>query len=86
LLLEITAATDSFADAPGLVAAAAAATGSMEEPCYVLVPNAAEGLARKLESAGFTPQAEFTSLARRTAKPLALPKKVAVVAENAIGV
>jgi hypothetical protein len=86
LLLEITADAEASREAAGLVAASCAAAGSAGEPVFVLVPNSAEGLARHLEAAGFTPQNEFVSLARRTAKPLALPKKVAVVAENAVGV
>jgi hypothetical protein len=86
LLLEIAADADASREAAGLVSASCAATGSTGEPVFVVVPNAAESLARHLEAAGFTPQNEFVSLARRTVKPLALPKKVAVVAENAIGV
>jgi hypothetical protein len=86
LLLEITATADASREASNFVTASCAATSSTGEPVFVLVPNAAESLARHLEAAGFTPQNEFVSLARRTVKPIALPKKVAVVAENAIGV
>jgi len=86
LLLEITADPETTAGVAGIVSAACNATASAGEAVFVLVPNAAEGLSRRLEDAGFTPQSEFISLMRRTAKPLALPKQVAVVAKNAVGV
>jgi hypothetical protein len=81
LLLDPTADNEAV----GLVAAAAAATGAQDESMYVLVPfsSAAPG---HLEQAGFRGQGDFVSLMRRTARPLSLPKKVAVVAENAVGV
>jgi hypothetical protein len=52
----------------------------------VLLPQAAEGIARRLLDDGFTADADHISLVKRTTKPLALPRKVPVVAKNAIGV
>jgi hypothetical protein len=73
-------------DARALVAAAAAGSGAQDQPIHVLVPYRSEALAANLEQAGFAAMGDFVSLMRRTARPLSLPKKVAVVAENAVGV
>jgi hypothetical protein len=73
-------------DVPGVISAAQQATESSEEPVFVLVPLPSEGLARRLEEEGFSVHSRYVSLVRRTARPLTLPKKVPVVAENAIGV
>jgi hypothetical protein len=85
LLLEIIAGAEA-ADVGGLVSAACQAADSQGEPVFVLTPGGAQGLAHRLQDAGFTPQSHYVSLMRRTVKPLTMPKKVAVVAENAIGV
>jgi hypothetical protein len=84
LLLDILADGSAVAGTGGLVSAAAAAAEFAAGPVYVL--TAADNVAMRLEQAGFEPQASFVSLMRRTAKPLALPNKVAVVAKNAVGV
>ncbi len=86
LLLEITADAGATADVAGIVSAACGAAELAGEPVFVLAPNAADSLARRLADAGFTPQNMFVSLMKRTAKPLTMPKKVVVVAENAVGV
>jgi hypothetical protein len=86
LMVELTVAADGSARAPSLVSAACLAAESAGEPVFVLVPDTAEGISRALLDAGYTPQNSFVSLVRRTAKPLTMPKKVAVVAENAVGV
>jgi hypothetical protein len=84
--VDIVASADAAANVAGIVSAACGAAESSREAVFVLVPNAAQGMMRRLQEAGFTPQNEFVSLMRRTAKPLAMPKKVAAVAENAVGV
>jgi len=86
LMLDFVLDATATSAVDGIVSAAAAAAESTAEPVFVLVPKAAESLARRLEEAGFTSQSEFVSLMRRTAKPLTMPKKVAVVAKNAVGV
>jgi len=85
-MLDILADGDAAREAAGIVAGAMAALDEPEGPVFVLLPQTAEALARGLEDAGFEPRADFVSLMRRTARPLAMPKKVAVVAENAVGV
>jgi hypothetical protein len=75
-----------ISDAAALVAAAVASSGAQDQPIHVLVPYRSESLAANLEQAGFAATGDFVSLMRRTARPLSLPKKVAVVAENAVGV
>ena len=45
-----------------------------------------EGLAGRLEDAGFQPQREFVSLMRRTTRPLAMPRLRPAIAKNAVGV
>jgi hypothetical protein len=75
-----------ISDAAALVAAAAAGSGAQDQPIHVLVPYRSESLAANLEQAGFAARGDFVSFMRRTARPLSLPKKVAVVAENAVGV
>jgi hypothetical protein len=86
LLLEMTVSADATAEVAGLVSAACEAADAVSEPVLVAVPRSAEALARALQAAGFRPQQEFVSFMKRTTKPLTLPKKVAVVAENAVGV
>jgi hypothetical protein len=76
----------AISDADTLVAAAVAGSGAQDQPTYVVVPYRSEALAANLEQAGFAATGDFVSLMRRTARPLSLPKKVAVVAENAVGV
>jgi hypothetical protein len=76
----------AISDADTLVAAAVAGSGAQNQPIYVVVPYRSEALAANLEQAGFVATGDFVSLMRRTARPLSLPKKVAVVAENAVGV
>jgi hypothetical protein len=86
LLLDLMLTADATPDALGIVNAACAAAELASDSVFVLVPEAAEGLARRLEEAGFTPRQAFVSMMRRTARPLALPQKVAAVAKNAVGV
>ena len=71
---------------PGLVAAVLAAAGPSERPVFSLLPQTAGGLAKAFEAEGFAPYTRYVSLMRRTTKPLALPREVPVVAENAVGV
>jgi hypothetical protein len=86
LMLDLMLDADAVTDVTRLVGAAVAAAGSPEEPVLVLLPQAAEGIARRLLDAGFSADADYISLVKRTTKPLALPRKVPVVAKNAIGV
>jgi hypothetical protein len=86
LMLDLLLDSKATADVAWLVSAAVAAAGSEEEPVLVLLPRAAESIARALQDVGFTAGNEYISLIKRTTKPLALPRKVPVVAENAVGV
>jgi hypothetical protein len=86
LMLDLLIDSEASEDAAGLLSAAVAATESTAEPVLVLLPQAAEGVARALQSDGFIASTRYVSLMRRTTKPLALPRKVPVVAKNAIGV
>ena len=88
VLFDLTLSPEAVPDALGLMAAAMqsidgdAALG----PLLALVPSQDEGLARRLEDAGFQVAGEFVSLVHRTTRPLLLPKAVAAVAKNAVGV
>ena len=86
LMLDLLLDSESSDEAVGLVSAAIAAADSSGEPVLALLPQAAEAAARALQDAGFTAHTEYVSLMRRTTKPLALPRKVPVVAKNAVGV
>ena len=86
LMLDLLLDSSVADELPALVEAAVTAAGSTNEPIYVLLPLAAEDATRVLQAAGFNAQDQYVSLVRRTTKPLALPRKVPVVAENAIGV
>jgi hypothetical protein len=86
LMVDLLLDSNASASALPLVWAAVSATESQARPVLVLLPKDAEGVARALEGAGFTAADEFVSLVRRTTKPLALPRKVPVVAKNAVGV
>jgi hypothetical protein len=86
LMVDLLVAAEASGEVEGLVGAAISAADAPDEPVLVLVPQAAESVARALEGAGFISRSEYVSLVRRTAKPLALPRKVPVVAKNAIGV
>jgi hypothetical protein len=86
LMLDLLIDSKAKADVPGLVSAAVAAIGVEEGPILVLLPRAAVSVGQALEGAGFSATNEYVSLIKRTTKPLALPRKVAVVAKNAVGV
>lgn len=86
LMLDLLLGAGATEDAAGLVAAAVAAADSSGEPVLVLLPQAAEATARVLQNARFTAHTHYISLMRRTTRPLALPRKVPVVAKNAVGV
>jgi hypothetical protein len=88
VLLDLTLSADAVPDAIGLIAAARSALDGAngKEPMLVLAPSSEEGLARRLEDAGFRVTGEFVSLVHRTTRPLALPKAVPAVAKNAVGV
>jgi hypothetical protein len=86
LMLDLLLDAAATGEVPGLVSAAVTASESSGEPVLALVPQAAEAVARALQGAGFTAREAYVSLMRRTTKPLALPRKVPVVAENAVGV
>ena len=86
LMLDFVVDETAISDVDAILRAAIDAAESTAEATFVLVPKAAERLARRLEETGFTAQSEFVSLMRRTAKPLTMSKKVAVVAKNAVGV
>jgi hypothetical protein len=85
-MVDLLVAAEAAGEVEGLVGAAISAADAPDEAVLVLVPRAAESVARALEGAGFISSIEYVSLVRRTAKPLALPRKVPVVAKNAIGV
>ena len=86
LMLDLMLDADAATDVASLVGAAVAAAGAPDEPVLVLLPQAAEGIARRLLDAGFETHGDYVSLVKRTTKPLALPRKVPIVAKNAIGV
>lgn len=86
LMLDLLLDSESSDEALDLVSAAITAADSSGEPVLALLPQAAEAAARALQNAGFTAHTEYVSLMRRTTKPLALPRKVPVVAKNAVGV
>jgi hypothetical protein len=86
LMLDLMLDADTAKDVTSLVDAAVSAAGAADEPVFVLLPRAAEAIARSLLDAGFTARTSYISLVKRTTKPLTLPRKVPVVAGNAIGV
>jgi len=88
VLCDLTLRADATAGAAGLVAAASQAlsAGAANGPILALVPSKSEGLARRLEDAGFQVAGEYVSLVHRTTRPLALPKAAPAVAKNAVGV
>ncbi len=86
LMLDLLLDAGTTGEIPGLINAALAAADSSAEPVLALLANAADDAARALQNAGFTARNEYVSLMRRTTKPLALPRKVPVVAKNAVGV
>jgi len=86
LMLDLLLDSGATGDIAGMISAAVAAAGSGDEAVLVLLPQAAESVARALEGAGFSAGNDYISLVKRTTKPLALPRKVPVVAENAVGV
>jgi hypothetical protein len=85
LMLDLLLDSASRDDLPALVYAVVRASGADSESLLVLLPQFA-GLDAALEAAGFSRHEDYVSLVRRTAKPLALPRKVPVVAGNALGV
>ncbi|HUF81060.1 MAG TPA: hypothetical protein VMN03_07985 [Burkholderiales bacterium] len=87
VLLDLTLSPEAIEDATGLIAAARRAIGGdAGGPTLVLVPTSDEGLARRLDDAGFGVAGEYVSLVHRTTRPLSLPKAVPAVVENAVGV
>jgi hypothetical protein len=88
VLTDLTLASEQADEATGLMAAAMqsmegdAASG----PILALVPSYGEGVARRLEDAGFQVAGEYVSLVHRTTRPLSLPRAVPAVAKNAVGV
>ncbi len=86
LMLDLLLDANTAADVPGLVTSAIAATEAQNEPVLALLPQAAEHAARALQAAGFSARDHYVSLVRRTTRPLAIPRKVPVVAENTVGV
>jgi hypothetical protein len=86
LMLDLQFDASAADEIPGLISAAVEAAESSGEPVLALLPQAAADASKTLLDAGFTPSIEYVSLMRRTTRPLALPRKVPVVAENAIGV
>jgi hypothetical protein len=86
-LFELTLGPDADVGAVSLIVAAAGRlTGPQTGPTFTLVPLANERITRQLEDAGFEVAGEFVSLVHRTTRPLALPKALPAVAENAVGV
>lgn len=86
-LLDLVLAPEQDDEAVGLLARAvrtidAEASG----PMLALVPSFNEGVARRLEDAGFQVAGEYVSLVHRTTRPLSLPRVVPAVAKNAVGV
>ncbi len=86
LMLDLVLTPEAEDDLPGVVSAAAAAAGSAAESIWVLAPDTAPRMTHKLKDAGFTPQNEYISLVRRTAKPITIARKVPGVAKNTVGV
>jgi hypothetical protein len=86
LMLDVLVGAGATDDLVALVDAAARAADAASGPAFVLLPQAAEGMGAALEGAGFSRREDYVSLVRRTAKPLTLPRKVPVVAENAVRV
>ena len=87
VLFDLMLCPNTAADASGMMAAALRSLdGGTQGPMLALVPATSEGLARRLEDAGFRVVGAYTSLVHRTARPFALPKAVPAVAKNAIGV
>jgi hypothetical protein len=87
VLFDLTLTADAVPDALGMMAAAMQAIdGDTSGPLLALVPSQDEGVARRLEDAGFLAAREFVSLVHRTTRPLTLPKAVPAVAKNAVGV
>ena len=88
VLCDLTLSPDAVPDAVGLMAAASRAIdgGGDAGPLLALVPSQDEGVARRLEDAGFHVAGEFISLVHRTTRPLSLPRAVPAVAKNAVGV
>ncbi len=85
---DLTLSPEALDNATGLIAAARRAIDADDTagPMLALVPSTDEGLARRLEDAGFGVAGEFVSLVHRTTRPLSLPKAVPAVAKNAVGV
>lgn len=88
VMFELTLSTDAIADAIGLIAAGHKAIDGANAlgPMLVLVASSDEGVARRLEDAGFRVTGEYVSLVHRTTRPLTLPKAVPAVAKNVVGV
>jgi hypothetical protein len=88
VLLDLLLRPESEPESAGIVATALQAMGSGVPACpkLALVPSNSEGIARRLEEAGFRAVGEYISLVRRTTRPMALPKTVPAVAKNAVGV
>jgi hypothetical protein len=88
VLFDLTLSGDQAAAATGLMAAAMQPlhAGAANGPLLALVPSYGEGVARRLEDAGFQVAGEYVSLVHRTTRPLLLPRAVPAVAKNAVGV
>ena len=87
-MFDLTLKPGAVDDAIGLIAAAsrAMAGSNASGPMLVLTPSMEEGLARRLEDAGFGVAGEYVSLVHRTTRPLTLPRAVPAVAKNVVGV
>ena len=87
-LFELRLAADAVPETLGLLSATMLTldAGTPAGPMLALVPSQDEGVARRLEDAGFLAAGDYVSLVHRTTRPLTLPKAVPAVAKNAVGV
>ena len=86
VLVEVLMRDTALDQARGMVAAAVKAVDAPGAPLFVIVPRAAEGLARRVEESGFSVRQDFVCLVKRTTRPITMPKLLPVIAENAVGV
>jgi hypothetical protein len=86
VMLDLMLDSQATAEADAIVATATREIDSAAETVLVLLPQAAEAVARRLEGCGFSDAGEFISLMHRTTRTLAVPKAIPAVAKNAIGV
>lgn len=80
VLVDVT--LDRPEQAVGAIEAALGVLEASNEPIFVMLPAASEGVARQLETCGFQPRQEFASMVCRTTRPLSLTKLVPAIAKS----